>query len=312
MEKILSAFNIECREYINRFQGRCPIHDGDNSSAFCLYKESGAWRCYTLGCHETYGSFFNGLVRGLLSKKHKRDVSFDEVNDFLKDFGHVDYAQSDINHAFFSQDKVASIKISREAIRKKLQIPAQYFLQRGFSKEVLNKYDVGLYKNKKSKLYNRCVAPIYDVDYQHVIGITGRDISGKSKIKWMHSSFPRENTLYNSWFAKQFIQENNTCILVESLGNVWRLEEAGFHQSLAMFGTQLSFGQMRQLSRLGILNIVLLLDNDKAGKESAAKIVKKLKGLYNIVIPEMKYEDDIAECKIDYLQDKLTPILKGL
>lgn len=312
--KILDMFNVEYHEYLNRFQGKCPIHKGDNPNAFCIYKETGAWRCFTLGCHETYGASVNGLIRGFLSDKHKRLVSHQEVNKFLEDLvgGKVEEFSSDMNYAFFLQDKNVQKKVTRDNIKKKLEIPGQYFINRGFSKEVLEKYDVGLYKNVKSKLYNRCVAPIYDLDYKYVIGITGRDITERSKVKWLHSSFPRDSTLYNSWFAKNQIQETNTCILVESLGNVWRLEEAGFHQSLGIFGTQLSFGQMRLLSRLGVLNIVLLLDNDKAGKESAAKIVKKLKGLYNIVIPEMKYEDDIAECKIDYLQDRLTPILKGL
>ena len=41
-------------------------------------------------------------------------------------------------------------------------------------------------------------------------------------------------------FAKEFIKESGIVILVESPGNVWRLEEAGVHNSVAIFGSSLA------------------------------------------------------------------------
>lgn len=306
LDRILDAFGIEYREFSNMFRCACPIHDGDNPTSLCIYKESGAWRCFTGGCHEKYGANTLGLIRGLLSKD--REASVNEAINFIEDMigGKLEFSDTTpMNYHLLYKDKVNNqSKVTRQAIRKRLEIPAEYFINRGFSNNVLDKYDVGLCKNKKSQFYNRCVVPIYDISYNNVIGYSGRDITERSKVKWLHSHFPRESTLYNSWFAKDIIKQENTCILVESPGNIWRLEEAGIHMGLAMFGTELSFNQMRLLSQLSVLNLVLLLDNDQAGKNATARIVKKLKGLYNIIIPEIKY-GDVAECPIDYLKENL-------
>jgi len=314
IDAIFKAFNIEPKEYINRYSCNCPIHDGDNETAFSVYKESGAWRCFTLGCHEKYGAGIFGLTRCLLEKKLGKEVTFGEAHQFINDLlgGKFKIEFDSINNVFFlKDDKRDSPKATREQVRKRLNIPADYYLGRGYTPEVLDKYDIGLCTNKKSDFYNRCVAPIYDEEYEFAVGYTGRDITGKSKIKWLHSNFERNKTLYNSWFAKKHIEKTNTCILVESPGNIWRLEEAGIHCGLALFGTEISFEQMRLLSHYGVLNLVLAMDNGEAGKNATARIVKKLKGLYNIIIPKIDYED-LGECPIQHIKERVLPILADL
>lgn len=307
ISKIIYKLGLNVREYSNRFTGCCPVHKGDNCNAFSIYKSSGVWQCFSMGCHYEYGSSLVGLVRGLLK------CSNEDAIKHLKEIigGKIEIVLPDVNHAFLIKDKVITSKIERRHVRKKLQMPAEYFLNRGYSEEILDKYDVGLCTTQKSRFFNRCVVPIYDNDYKYVVGFTGRDITNNLTPKWLHDRFERNQTLYNSWFAKKYIEQNNTAILTESLGNVWRLEEAGIHNSLGIFGTNLSFNQMRLLSKLGVINLVLLLDNDVAGKEATSRIVKKLKGLYNIVIPKISY-GDVGECPVNYLQDKILPVLNEL
>lgn len=314
ISRILNAFHIEAKEYDNRYSCHCPIHDGDNQTAFCLYKESAAWRCFTMGCHEKYGGNVFGLVRSLLEKKLQREVGFGETNRFLEDLMDGDFKlQFDsINHVFFLQNaEKASPTATREQVRCRLHIPAQYYVGRGYTEEILDRYDVGLCTNKKSPFFNRCVAPIYDENYEFAIGYTGRDVTGSHHPKWLHSKFERSKILYNSWFAKKHIESTNTCILVESPGNIWRLEEAGIHCGLALFGTEISFEQMRLLSKYGVLNLILIMDNGDAGKTAAGRIVKKLKGLYNIVIPKIDYED-LGECPTQHVKERILPILSDL
>ena len=306
VNKLVSNLGLNLVEYSNRFTGCCPIHKGDNQTAFTIYKETGIWRCFTLGCHNEYMIGPVGLVQAML--KCSKDKAIYYLEDVM---GGKLEINSDINYAFTIKDKEVTSKVSRELVRKKLKIPAEYFLQRGYSPEVLDKYDVGLCLNSKSKFANRCVVPIYDINYSCVVGYTGRDITEKNKVKWLHDKFERNQILYNSWFAKKYIEQSNTAILTESPGNVWRLEEAGIHNSLAMFGTNLSFNQMRLISKLGVINLVLMLDNDVAGKEATSKIVERLKGLYNIVIPKISY-GDVGECPVNYLQDKILPVLSEL
>lgn len=303
---LLNSFSIEYIDYGNRLTGRCPIHDGDNKQAFSIYTESGAWRCFTAGCHEHNGNLY-GLIK-LLLKKRGLDYSHKNITRFIEVKN--EYSDGSINYRFLVKDKKDKIKVPRQSILKKLDIPAAYFINRKFLPETLIKYDVGLCTNKNSKYYSRAIVPIYNLDHTHMVGFTARTTCGEDP-KWLHSEFNRDNSLYNSWFAKTELEQTNTCVLVESPGNVWRLEESGIHCGLAMYGTQLSFGQMRLLANLGILNIVLALDNDEAGKTATALLVQRLKGLYNIVIPKIEYED-LAECPVQYLKRKMSSCLSEL
>lgn len=305
IRKLLDSFNIEYMDCGNRLTGRCPVHDGDNKIAFSIYTETGIWRCFSAGCHEHHAGLY-GLVKLLLKKR-----GLDHSNEAIKKYVEVCPTTSGINYRFLIKDRVnKTAEIPREKILKRLEIPAAYFINRQFLPETLIKYDVGLCTNTKSKFFNRAVVPIYDLEHKNMVGCTARS-TDNSEPKWLHNNFNRDNSLYNSWFSKHEIAQTNTCILVESPGNIWRLEEAGIHCGLAMYGTQLSFGQMRLLANLGILNIVLALDNDEAGKKATASLVQRLKGLYNIVIPKIEYKD-LAECPAPYLRTTMVNSLDEL
>lgn len=303
IEKLLDSFNVEYRHYGNRLTGACPIHDGDNKTAFTIY-ESGCWQCFTAGCHEHNPGLY-GLVKLLLKKKGLPNTKQD-IARYIKLTPQED---GTINYRFLDPKAKPVRKISRKSILKRLDIPNPYFRdERKFSPDVLIKYDVGTCLNPNSKFYNRAVVPIYDLSGAFYVGCTARTLINEEP-KWLHDTFERNNSLYNSWFAKDEISKTNTCVLVESPGNIWRLEEAGIHCGLALYGTQLGFGQMRLLAELGVLNIVLALDNDEAGKKATASIVERLKGLYNIIIPKIEYED-LAECPVKYLNHIVTASLK--
>ena len=101
----------------------------------------------------------------------------------------------------------------------------------------------------------RAVVPVYDNNRQYMIGCTGRATTDKCEkcnhyhlgnecpdkeslylhCKWRHNyGFKTQNYLYNYWFAQEHIKESRSVILVESPGNVWRLEEAGCGLLLAL------------------------------------------------------------------------------
>lgn len=311
LKKLLDSFGIEYRDFGNRLTGCCPIHSGDNKTAFCIYTENGIWRCFTGGCHQKHKGVIN-LTKLLIEKKTGKPCSYNEARQTFENITSLEIKFNDgINYSFLKKFEKEKPKLTREKVLSHLEIPAPYFLlERGFSEEILIKYDVGTSHNKKSKFCGRAVVPIYDLDYKYMVGFTARTTNGGTP-KWLHDNFKRDLSLYNSWFAKTEIAETNTCILVESPGNIWRLEEAGIHCGLAMYGTNLGFGQMRLLAQLGVLNIVLALDNDEAGKKATGILVERLKGLYNIVIPKIDY-GDLAECPKNYLKMKMSESLDEL
>ena len=221
-------------------------------------------------------------------------------------------------------------KISRHSVRQSLHIPAQYFIDRGFDSKILDSYDVGLCDKPEKEMYNRAVVPIYDHDYKFIIGCSGRSIFDKCDHcqchhnptdecpavddrwkypKWKHNKdFKSQNYLYNFWKAKSHILQTGSVIIVESPGNVWRLEEAGIHNSVAIFGSNMSDRQKILLDGSGAMTIITIMDNDDAGKKAAITINNKCKNTYNIINISIT-KPDIAEMTIEEINQQIKSLL---
>jgi 5S rRNA maturation endonuclease (ribonuclease M5) len=335
----------------------CPIHGGDNDAALNLYPNGdvyrGNWKCRTHQCEQHFKGSIIGFVRGVLShqqhnwsKPNDNTCSFDEALNFClsfinKDMKSIRVSKSSKNKQAFTSvvnnmtnNHVANdsnisnnkARITRDIARKSLVVPSAYFIERGFSKDILDKYDVGLCDNSEKEMYNRAVAPIYDIKYEYIVGCTGRSIFNQCSSckmyhspdhacpndatkwkfpKWKHNiDFKSQNHLYNYWFAKKYIGQTNTVILVESPGNVWRLEENNIHNSVAMFGSTLSDRQKILLDSSGAMNLVILTDNDEAGIKAANQIENKCKNTYRIFRPKIS-TNDIADMSPDQIQNEI-------
>lgn len=358
IEKLLELFDIEYKTNPKMISMSCPIHGGDNSSAINIYPDGehyrGNWICRTHGCEKTFKGSILGFIRGVLSHRNLNwtkpgdDVcSFKEAVDFALSFTKQDLKNVKICKAEIEKKNFASVihyihteqpakqnaGISRELIQKTLDIPAAYYIQRGYSKDILIKYDVGLCNNPNKEMYNRVVVPIYNDDHTRMIGCSGRSIFEKCLSckgfhdptqacpandsvwkfsKWKHNmDFKSQNHLYNFWFAKDHIMKTATAIIVESPGNVWRLEENGIHNSVAIFGSSLSDRQKFFLDSSGAMNLVILTDNDEAGRLAAQKIKDKCSHTYRIYTPSIS-KPDIGDMSSSEITTEIKPILEKL
>jgi 5S rRNA maturation endonuclease (ribonuclease M5) len=343
IEELLFKLNIVYNKNGKLLYGTCPIHDGaDNSTAFNLYPESEPkclWYCRTHHCENKYKKTLIGLVRGVLSKEKNQDVGFGEAVNWLCKFCGFkninDIRIPDENtlkkRELFKQYNSLSVipkdkpsGWNRYSIRQKLEIPAEYYFKRGYSKDILDKYDVGLY-NKK----NRIVVPVYDNEYKFIVGFTGRSIFEKCEkcglfhnhnvlcpspareyYKWNHSpNFNIGDSLYNYWFAKEEIKKTGRVILVESPGNLWRLVECGITNCLALYGSNLTDNQRLLLLTLSINYITLIMDNDEAGRQANENIYKLLKRQYNIKVVDFDKYNDLGDMTPEYLKERIIPLL---
>jgi len=354
---LLEALGVDLyKDFGKMIAMSCPVHGGDNESAFNLYHQGehyrGNWKCRTHKCEETFKGSIIGFIRGCIShskygwqKPGDEMCSFQEALQFATDFTKQDLKSikiskkakeknSFINSVRYIKNTNSSIlnKVNRSFIRQNLSIPSEYFVSRGFSSEILQKYDIGECTNPDKEMYNRAVAPIYDNDHKYMIGCTGRSIFEKCEnckgfhevsvvcpskeeawkySKWKHSyKFKSEEHLYNFWFAKDSIKESSTVILVESPGNVWRLEEAGIHNSVAIFGSSLSDRQKMILDTSGAMTIFTLMDNDDAGIKAENQIINKCEKTYNIKKIPFNYPD-IGSMTIAQIQQEISPLLIG-
>lgn len=340
IETLLDTFGIDYKTNSKMISMSCPIHGGDNSSALNIYPDGdryrGNWKCRTHNCEQEFKSSIIGFVRGIISHQKygwsepgDQSCSFNEALEYVQGFLNKDLSSikisktekekknfTNIVNYINAKTDQSSSRITRNNIIKAINIPAQYYINRNYSTEILNKYDVGLCDNPTKPMYKRVVVPIYDNDYKYMVGCTGRSIFEKCAKcssyhepnsacpdedkkwffpKWKHSAdFKSQNYLYNFWFAKDHIYETGIAIIVESPGNVWRLEENGIHNSVAMFGSSLSDRQKILLDSSGAMTLIVLTDNDDAGKKAAQQITNKCQNTYRIFIPKIS-KDDIGE-----------------
>jgi 5S rRNA maturation endonuclease (ribonuclease M5) len=294
----------------------------------------GNWKCRTHQCEKVFKSSIIGFIRGILSNRNNNwskdgddGCSFQTALDYAVNFLELSMDDIKINKAskdkntFISNSKILcnnkqnkASGLPRKSVYSHLKIPSEYFIGRNFSTEILKKYDVGECINSNKEMFNRAVVPVYDTDHKYMVGCTGRSIFEKCQScgsyhdkscpdkenkwkysKWKHNyGFKTELHLYNYWYAKKHISETGAVIVVESPGNVWRLEENGIHNSVAIFGSSLTDRQKTILDMSGAMTIITIMDNDEAGRGGASIIYEKCHKIYNIKNIQIS-KKDIAE-----------------
>tara|TARA_R110000824_G_scaffold231335_2_gene419118 strand:+ start:1251 stop:2279 length:1029 start_codon:yes stop_codon:yes gene_type:complete len=321
---MLDHFGIEYIEYPNRYAFPCPVHRGDNPEGCTIFTDGrsskGNWNCWTGDCHEEYKTSLYGFVRGVLSKQKNRKVSIEETTQFCLSFlgitsdsievPEVNEIDRDIRllEIFSREPERQKIHtVTREEIRSRMEIPAKYYINRGFEAKTLDMFDVGLCSKKNQPMAGRVVVPIYDESYNYV-GCIGRAVRANMTPKWMHSKgFKKSSYLYGLNIAKDFIKETNTVFLVEGQGDVWRMHEAGVKNTVGIFGSNLSEDQLILLEKSGALNVVILTDNDEAGSKAAKQIIKRGGRRFNYQRPQIS-EKDVGDMSVEQIKEEVLNI----
>jgi DNA primase len=142
-----------------------------------------------------------------------------------------------------------------------------------------NLEEVGLIKRTEQgevfdAFRNRIIFPItMDTARETVIkGFTGRDLSGKSKIKYLHqrtSNFFTRNTC----LANNAENLKSYCI-TEGIKDALKLQQLGVKGAVAILGTSISDYQISMM--MGASCIYIMMDNDEAGRSASLRIMKEL------------------------------------
>ena len=103
-----------------------------------------------------------------------------------------------------------------------------------------------------------------------------------------------------------------SCVfVVEGQGDVWRMYEAGISNCVSLFGKDISQQQKTKLLCSGITTLIILTDNDQAGRESKIKIQRNLNRMFNLKFPKMSRKD-IGAMSVQKIQEDILPQTKGL
>ena len=186
-------------------------------------------------------------------------------------------------------------------------IGLSYFKERGFSKETIEKFQLGyspdiwdaftkealgkaykleylektgltIIKQEDGKTFDRfkgrVMFPIQSMSGR-VLGFGGRILTNDKKAaKYLNSPeseiYYKSKVLYGIFQAKQAIAKQDNCYLVEGYTDVIQFNQSGIENVVASSGTALTPDQIRLINRL-TNNITVLFDGDAAGLRASIR-----------------------------------------
>ena len=295
----------------------CPIHGGDNPNGLSISLTYKNWRCWTHGCHEDHGTDIFGFVKG-----YRQDPTFSDTLRYICQLYNINRDHQT------SKKEIKSEKSELEEIvnifKKKNVMAAQsdyrrdvktlesstYFENRGFLPSTLSVFGVKDCIDKTSTMFNRAIIPVYFNEKE--VGYIARGTKDYIQPKYLFSSgLKKTDYVYNYDNAIKVSQNTHALFLVEGQGDVWKLYEAGIKNAVGLFGKDLSESQKGLLIQSGVSDIVILTDNDQAGREGRMKIQRELSRMFNLIYPPM-LKKDVGDITVEQIKEYILPHVEGL
>lgn len=251
--QVLTDLGYQLKDYGKEFRTKPLYRESDNDTVLRIYKDTGKWFDFK----QNISGDINSLVKLTLKLE---DMS--QAQQWLKNKNFVSNNPAEINKPLIKSSK----KFDTE-ILSRLEDNQEYWIKRGVDIETLKTFKGGVAKMGKMK--NRYVFPIFN-SKNNIIGFSGRDITNLSKIKWKHLGEKTE-FVYPLFVNSEIIQEQRELILVESIGDMLSLWQAGIKNTLVTFGTSLSLAILNYCLKIDPKKIYISLNND-SNKNNAGNI----------------------------------------
>ncbi len=287
------------------WKGLCPFHH-EKTPSFTVSPHKKIFYCF--GCHET-GDVINFIEKtesltafeAVQHLIHKYDLSVPES---------LDSAQSIKQEKTSFQLCNLVAKWCSEKLSKS-QTATTYLKHRKFSKEILQRFEVGffpagsktihnlisniLHKNftsndllnehilfqGKGALYSpfedRIIFPIKDHIGQ-TCGFGGRVFKADDQRPKYYNSkettyFKKGKILFGLHIAKQEIQKQKTAFIVEGYTDCIAMHQYGYNNTVATLGTACSLDHLQQLAKHA-QTVYILYDADTAGKQAILRLTQ--------------------------------------
>jgi DNA primase len=272
IRRVLNGSGIEIEaEFGNDFIIYCPYHNNSRTPAGEVAKDSGLFFCF--GCQTTKnleefimfttGRSYFETARYIKSKETETNIE-SVVNKAM-------YAAPD----FIQYDEVLIKRLNNQALESPKAM--RYYAGRYITEDSVKKFSLG-YSEKQDMV----TIPVHSPDGM-TIGFVGRSVEGKEFKNT--PGLPKSKILFNLHRVKT----SSIIYVVESSFDAIRLDQVGF-PAVATLGANVSASQMRLLEKY-FNNVVLVADNDEAGKIMKDKLVEKLGSLVSVISIDKKYKD---------------------
>lgn len=303
--EIVGSF-VKLKKRGTNYIGLCPFHN-EKSPSFTVSPAKEIYKCFGCGKsgnsisflmeHEKY-SYVEALR--WLANKYNVEIEEKETSPEFKQQQQAADSLYIINH--FAQQFFSNILFTTDEGQ---DIALSYLKERGFTEEIIKKFQLGFNPTAKDSFTQAALAAKYNIDYLQKSGLVtirderpqdnyrGRIIfpihnqSGKvqgfgARIIKSNDKAPKyintpENEvyvkskiLYGSYFARVAIDKANECLLVEGYTDVISLHQAGIENVVASGGTSLTPSQLRLVKKY-TNNLTIIYDGDNAGIKAALR-----------------------------------------
>lgn len=296
IDQVLAAYglDVKLRRQNHSLYGPCPLHGGDNPTAFHVHLKRGLWRCFT-ACG---GGDIVDLIRSI------EKCSFAEAAHHLNRL--MGYVKPSSHSLFYTSPPSDNCTFSPFVYHIPLK-PSVPFLQdiKKISVSTALRYEAGT-TNKGSFLRGTVAVRLHDLSGQP-LGYCGRYLDHETIIRWgkwrFPKNFPKKNILYNAHRALCSVKQG--IIVVECPWAVMRLAQAGINSAVALLGTTISPTQIAWLSKAP--KVLLLLDGDQPGRKATSAIANILRHKTNIFIhhlPNDMEPEDLSDKQLISIVNK--------
>lgn len=323
IEVVLKKLNIEYTVFNDNLYSTCPIHgDSDNPRAFSFSTTKNIWKCWTRDCQSNYTNDIFGLINGVLATQENKEIEFSDIIRWscnTLNLNAVSYSNSEdteLEDEYFNIAK--SIKPNLLNINDKVlesdfvtHIPSDYFYDRGFKKATLKYFGVGDCVNE-GIMKERAIIPIHNDDGTKIIGAIGRSIKEYRTPKFLiyPKGFDKRYYFYNYHRAIEKAKNTSCLYILEGQGDVWKMYEAGVHNAVSIFGKTISKEQVNKLNRLPITKLIIIMDNDQAGREARMTIQRQLSRMYTLIFPTLSHKD-VGDMDAKKIKEHILSKLEG-
>lgn len=286
----------------NNFVGLCPFHDDTNPS-FSVSPEKKICHCFVcknggnvISYRQKYNKIsFNEALKMLANQigikmdnqvnKPKNPII--KVNEQATKFYHQTLTltkQGDEARQYLFDRQINQTMIERHQLgfsSRELNVVdylQKFVEQKEFSKQDVLDSHLKRPEAKYDSFSQRIIIPIND-EYGRCVGFSGRAISEKQDPKYLNSPdtpvFDKGSILYNFDLAKDNLK-NGQIIIVEGFFDAFSFEKQGIFNVAGIMGTGFTYKHIKLLKKYNVKQIILSLDQDKAGVETTLSIANDL------------------------------------
>tara|TARA_Y100000310_G_C20539660_1_gene742583 strand:- start:29 stop:955 length:927 start_codon:yes stop_codon:yes gene_type:complete len=284
-ETLISLGYSNIQDLGNEYRTKPIYRESDSNTVLRIKKDTGHF------------TDFSRSISGTFEELVRLSLKLDKVEDakkWLDDKSYYDAPRE------LYKPKLSHTRTFDESVLSKVVAKHEYWIDRGISISTIEQFKGGIIG--AGKMNDRYVFPILNSRGQ-IVGVSGRCIrnsKSSARPKWKHIGQIYE-WIYPAFLNINILKKEKQIILVESIGDMLALWDAGVKNVLVIFGLNMSSGVLNFLLKVDPLSVILALNNDdsvnlagnKAAKKNYSKLIKYFDK--NQVVIHLPTKNDFGE-----------------